>query len=145
MRELDTLRRDMEKLFGDTFEPSNRRGWLPGVVEHHDRIVPNVDMINKKNEIVVKAQLPGVKKEDVDLTISSDSVTIRGESKEEEEEKKENYYYSECTYGSFLRTVPLPSEINIDKAKAAFKNGELKITLPKLEEAKAKDVKVKIE
>jgi HSP20 family protein len=145
MREIDTLRRDMEKLFGDTFEPFNRKDWLPGIAGHHDGIVPNVDMLDKKNEIVVKAQLAGVEKDDVDLTITRDSVTIKGEIRKEEEERKEDYYCSECTYGSFKRTIPLPVEIDMDKAKAVFKNGVLKLILPKLEEAKTKETKIKID
>ncbi len=145
IREFDTLRRDMERLFEDVFEPFGRRHrWLPRLSER-DEIVPNVDMLDRKNEIVVKAQLPGVEKGDVDLAITKDSLTIKGEIKKEEEEKKENYYCSECTYGSFLRTIPLPAEIDTAKVKADFKNGVLKVKLPKLEEAKAKEVKVKVE
>ncbi len=145
IREFDTLKRDMEKLFGDTFESFGGRGWLPGIAEQRNGIIPNVDMLDKKNEIVVKAQIPGVEKEDVDLTITRDAVTIKGEIKKEEEEKKNDYYCSECTYGSFLRTIPLPTEIDTSKAKASFKNGVLKLTLPKHEDVKAKEIKLKIE
>jgi len=144
IKEFDSLSRYMERLFEDTFESFGRRRWLPRISER-DGIIPNVDMYDRKSEIVVKAQLPGVEKENVDITISKDSLTIKGEIKREEEEEKEDYYCSECTYGTFLRTIPLPSEIDTAKAKAEFKNGVLKIKLPKLEEAKAKEVKVKVE
>lgn len=144
IREFDNMRRDMERLFEDVFEPFGRRTrWLPRISER-DSIVPNVDMYNKKNEIVVKAQLPGVEKEDIDLTITKESLTIKGEIKKEEVKEGE-CYCSECTYGSFLRTIPLPTEIDVAKTKAHFKNGVLEITLPKLEEAKAKEVKLKVE
>ena len=139
------LKKDMEKLFEDAFEPFGRRRWLTGVTDQDGSIVPNVDMIDKKNEIVIKVQLPGVEKDDVDLTITKDSVTIRGEIKQEEEEKKKNYYCSECTYGSFLRTKPLSTEIDTAKAKASFKNGMLKLILPKHEEVKTKEIKLKVE
>lgn len=145
IKELEAMRRDMERLFEDVFEPfGRRRRWLPRLSER-DVIVPNVEMYDKGNEIVVKAELPGVEKDDVDLTITKDSLTIKGETKKEEEVKEEDYYCSECNYGSFHRTLSLPVEVNAAKAKASFKNGVLKITLPKLEEAKAKEVKVKIE
>ncbi len=144
IREIDSLRKEMEKLFED-FEPFGRGRWLPGITESYDGIVPNVDVLDKKNEIVVKAQLPGVEKDKVDLTITNEAVTIKGEISKEEEEEKENHYFSECTYGSFLRTIPLPAEIDISRAKAEFKNGVLKVKLPKLKEAKSKEVKLKVE
>jgi len=145
MKELETLRRDMERLFEDVLEPFGRRRWWLRRLSQRDVIVPNVEMYDRGNEIVVKAELPGVEKDDIDLTITKDSLTIKGETKKEEEVKEEDYYCSECTYGSFHRTLSLPVEIDAAKATASFKNGILKITLPKLEEAKAKEVKVKIE
>ncbi len=144
IREFDTLRQEMERLF-EGFEPFSRKGWQSGIAEHSDGIVPNVDMLDRKNEIIVKAQLPGVEKDNIDLTITKEALTIKGEIKHEENEKREEYCCSECTYGSFLRTIPLPSEIDAAKAKAEFKNGMLKIKLPKFEEAKTKEVKLKVE
>jgi HSP20 family protein len=144
-KELDAIRRDMERLFGDVVEPfGRRRVFFPRLTEREGGL-PSIDMYDRKNEIVVKAALPGVEKENVDLTITNDSVTIKGETKKESEVKEEDYYCSECTYGSFVRTIALPKEVDASKAKATFKNGMLEITLPKLEEAKAKEVKLKIE
>lgn len=145
LKELETMRRDMERLLDDLMEPFGRkRSWLPRLYERGVN-VPNVDMYEKDSEIVVRAELPGVEKDDIDLTITRDSLTIKGETKRTEEIKDENYYCSECSYGSFARTIPLPVEIDASKAKASFKNGVLVITLPRLEEAKAKEVKVKVE
>ncbi len=145
MKELEEMRKDMERFFGDIFEPfpRRRRWWLrptePGVV------VPNIDMYDKKDEIVVKAELPGVEKDNVELTISKDSLTIKGETKKEQEIKEEDYYCSERSYGSFLRTIALPVGIDADKAKATFKNGVIEIRLPKIEEVKPKEIKVQVE
>ncbi len=145
MRELETMRRDMERFFGAVCEPfGKKRHWLHRTAEH-GAIVPNVDMYDKKTEIVVKAELPGIEKNNVELTITKDSLTIKGETRKEEEVKEEDYYCCERSYGSFLRTIPLPAEIDTKKVKASFKNGVLEVKLPKLEEAKTKEVKVAVE
>jgi HSP20 family protein len=93
--------------------------------------------------VVVKASLPGVKPEDVDITISGDTLTIKGETKTEEEVKREDYLYQERRYGSFSRTIALPSSLQTDKAEATFENGVLTLTIPKIEEVKPKTIKVK--
>jgi HSP20 family protein len=144
MKELEDMRRDMERLFEEVFEPSRRRRqWWPkspggGVV------VPNIDMYDRKSEIVVKAELPGVERDKIDLTITRDAITIKGEIKREEEIKDEDYYAREISYGNFTRSVALPSEVESEKAKATFKNGILEIVLPKKEEAKPKEIKVEV-
>lgn len=143
IKELEEMRKDMDRLFEEFFSPitRRRRGWLKpemGV------IVPNIEMYDRKNEIVVKAELPGVNKEDIDLTITKDSLTLKGETKKEEEVKEEDYYAAEISYGSFTRTIALPVEIDSEKAKASFKNGILEIILPKKEEAKPKEIKIEV-
>jgi HSP20 family protein len=143
IKELEEMRKDMDRLFEEFFSPitRRRRGWLKpemGV------IVPNIEMYDRKNEIVVKAELPGVAKEDIDLTITKDSLTLKGETKKEEEVKEEDYYACERSYGSFTRTIALPVEVDSEKAKAAFKNGVLEIVLPKKEEAKPKEIKIEV-
>jgi HSP20 family protein len=145
LKEFEDMRRDMENLFGNTLEPFGRRRWLIPKTAEPGVIVPKVDMYDKKNEVVIRAEIPGVKKENVDLTITKDSLTIKGETKKEEETKGKDFYCSECSYGSFLRTLPLPAEIDTGKAKAVFKNGVLTVTLPKHEAAKTKEVKVKVD
>ena len=143
LKELEDMRRDMDRLFEDFLVPGRRRrGWLAkpegGVV------VPNIEMFDRKNEIVVRAELPGVAKENVDLTITKDTLTLKGEVKKEEEIKEEDYYASERSYGSFTRSVALPVEVDSEKATAGFKNGILEIVLPKREESRPKEIKIEV-
>jgi HSP20 family protein len=99
--------------------------------------VPTVDVSETDDEVLVTADLPGLTEKDVEVTLDRDVVTIRGSRKEEREEKKKNYHLMERSYGEFHRVIPLPEGIDKDKAKATFKNGVLKLALPKLPEAKA--------
>lgn len=142
LKELEEMRKDMDRLFEDFFAPvARRRRWFKHEV---GIVVPNIEMYDRKNEIVVKAELPGVRKEDIDLTITKDSLTLKGEVKREEEVKEEDYYACERSYGSFTRTIALPVEVDSEKAKASFKNGVLEIVLPKKEEAKPKEIKIEV-
>jgi HSP20 family protein len=137
---------DMEKWFEDAFrrpfsllsQPLMR---FPKVEE----MVPSVDIFEDKGEIVVKAELPGIRKEDIDVTLTEDTITISGEKKMEEEVKKKDYYRCESSYGSFSRSFSLPSEVQSNKAKTRMKDGVLEIRIPKTEAAKKREVKVKIE
>jgi len=97
--------------------------------------VPTVDIKDRGNEIRIEAELPGVSEKDVDLSLSGDSLIIRGEKKHETEEKEKGYYRAERSYGSFERAIPLPVDVERDKIDATFKNGVLSITLPKCKEA----------
>src|SRR4051794_23587507 len=101
-----------------------------------------LDIAENENEFIVKASLPGVRSEDVQITAHGDTLTIRGEIKAEEEKKDENYHLRERRYGQFLRTVTLSTPISADKAQAQFENGVLTLRLPKAEEAKPKQIKV---
>jgi HSP20 family protein len=103
---------------------------------------PVIDVMEKDKEYIVKAELPGVKEEDVDVSISGNMLTISGEKKTESETKKKGYYYSESSYGNFSRSVTIPSNVNTDKIEACYDKGVLEITLPKTAEAKTKKVKV---
>lgn len=106
---------------------------------------PACDVYEKGENVVLKCQIPGVKPEEVDITIREDSVLLKGERKEEKEVKREDYYRRESAYGSFYRTIPLPVLIQPQKAKAECEDGVLKITLPKAAPAKKiKVVKVKV-
>jgi HSP20 family protein len=142
LKELEDMRKDMDRLFEDFFAPvARRRRWLkPGV----SVVVPNIEMYDRKNEIALKAELPGVNKEDIDLTITKDSITLKGEVKKDEEVKEEDYYACERSYGSFTRTIALPVEVDSEKVKASFKNGVLEIVLPKKEESKPKEIKIEV-
>jgi HSP20 family protein len=105
---------------------------------------PTLDMYEEKNEVVVKAELPGMAKEDIDIRLSDSTLTLKGEKKKEEEVKEKDYYRCEREYGSFLRTVKLPAEVKADGAKATFKDGVLEVRLPKSDEAKKKEVHLSI-
>jgi HSP20 family protein len=105
---------------------------------------PAIDIYETDNEIVVKAELPEVKKEDVYVSIEDNLLTIRGERKFSEETKKENYHRVERSYGEFMRSFTLPSFVDANKVNAEFKDGVLRVTLAKREEAKPKQIEVKV-
>ncbi|MDX9803203.1 MAG: Hsp20/alpha crystallin family protein [Dehalococcoidales bacterium] len=135
-RDMMTLRQAMDRLFEDSFvRPAGFGGVsMPEVA---------LDMKETDADVVVKAELPGVKPEDVDVSVSEGILTIKGENREEQEEKEANYYRRELRYGSFSRSISLPAAVNADKAEAVFENGVLTLTLPKAEEARPKQIKVK--
>jgi len=103
---------------------------------------PKFYVIERDNEIVVKAELPGVDKKDLDISLTKNSVTIQGSTCHEEKEEKGDLYRCEISRGSYSRTLTLPAEVNEDKAKAKFKDGILELTLPKVEKAKRRSIKV---
>lgn len=105
---------------------------------------PKVDILDHDNDIEVQAALPGVKKEDLDVSINNQTITIRTTSKEEKkEEEKGKYFRREITRGEFQRTLSLPDNVDGDNAKASFKDGILKVTIPKTEKSKRKSIEVK--
>lgn len=106
---------------------------------------PAVELAEQNGNFQVKAQLPGVKKEDIDIEVSEDSITIKAESRQKEEEKGENIYRSEFRYGQFIRTIPFPTEVQSSDAKAEYTDGVLTVTVPKTQEQKEKTKKLKIE
>lgn len=103
---------------------------------------PAVDVSEDGKEVTVKAELPGLEAKDVELTLESGVLTIRGEKKFEGEEKKENYHRIERSYGSFVRAVPLPREVKSDKVKARFDRGVLTVTMPKAEKAETRNITI---
>jgi HSP20 family protein len=105
--------------------------------------LPSMDVSENDGEISVRAELPGLKAEDIDLDISGDILSIRGEKKGKEETKEENYHTRESYYGSFQRSIRLPAEVQGDKVDASFKNGVLDIRLPKSEKTRSKKIKIK--
>ncbi|MDD4635713.1 MAG: Hsp20/alpha crystallin family protein [Dehalococcoidales bacterium] len=135
-RDMMTLRQAMDRLFEDSFVRPASFGSLS---------VPDVaiEMKETDSDIVIKAELPGVMPNDVDVSIAEGVLTVKGEHKEEKEEKETNYYRRELKYGSFSRSVNLPAVVNADQAEAVFENGILTLTLPKAEEAKPRQIKVK--
>ncbi len=135
-RDMMTLREAMDRLFDDAFtRPLSMAG--------NSWSVPAVDMYQTDNEIVVKAALPGIKAEEVQINITGDVLTLKGEVKQSEEVKEKAYHIHEQRWGAFERTIILPANVVADKAKADFENGILSITLPKAEEAKPKTITIK--
>jgi HSP20 family protein len=136
VREMLTLREAMDRLFDDAFtRPINLRdgGWS----------APAVDMYQTDDEVVVKAALPGFKADEVQINITGDVLTVRGEMKHEEEKKEKAWHIREHRWGTFERSIALPTTVTADKAVADFENGILTITLPKAEEVKPKTITVK--
>jgi HSP20 family protein len=148
LSEMTRWQREMERMFDDFFgrrwEPFRVARWLPSGVGVSPPSV-ELDVYEEKEEIVAKAEVPGLEKEDIEVSIADSTLTIKGEKKKEEEVKEEDYYRLELSYGSFVRSVELPREVQTDKVKATFKNGVLEIRMPKSEEAKKKEIKVKVD
>lgn len=134
-REFARMEQEMEEAFGRFPQ------WPWGEREHG--WTPAVDMIDHKDEIVLRADLPGLEDKDIEVTVQDGALTIRGERKEEKEEKKEDYYYSERRYGAFARTLMLPAGVEADKVKATFAKGVLEVHLPKVKEAKGRKIEIK--
>ncbi|HXD11677.1 MAG TPA: Hsp20/alpha crystallin family protein [Anaerolineales bacterium] len=134
-REMMTLREAMDHLFDDAFTRplTLRDGWS----------APALDMYQTDNEIVVKASLPGVKADEVQINITGEVLTLKGETKHEEEKKDKAWHIREQRWGAFERSVALPTDVVADKAKAEFENGILTITLPKAEQVKPKIINIK--
>ena len=125
-------------------EPSYRpRWWLFPHLMDEEEIMP-VDMFETDGAVVVKASIPGIKPEDIEISVTDNSLSIRGESKSEEEVKEENYFRRERRYGRFSRQIMLPGGTLGEKAEAEFKDGVLTITVPKAEEKKSKAIPVKM-
>jgi HSP20 family protein len=139
-RELEKMRREMDRLWDSFFEERPRRRG-----EEIGEWLPSLDVSETKGDLVVKAEIPGIDPKDIDISLTNDLLTIKGEKKQEKEEKEENYHLIERSYGSFTRSIRLPKEVQSDKINASYKNGLLKITLPKSEEAKKKEIKIKVE
>ncbi len=134
-RQMMTLREAMDRLFDDAF--TRPFGW------NGSSSMPAIDMYQTNDDVVVKASLPGLKAEDVNITVTADTLTLRGEFKEDNEDKDATWHIHEQRSGSFERSVMLPTDVQSDKAKAEFEDGVLTVTLPKAETVKPKTITVK--
>jgi HSP20 family protein len=145
--------REMDHLFEDFgIEP---RWHVPRLLRRSRKLLerelapldwsPRVDVIQREGQVVIRADLPGMSKDDVKVEVGDDVITIEGERKHEKKEEKEGYFYSECSYGSFYRAIPLPEGAEVAKAAAEFHNGVLEVTVPAPvhTEPKARRVEVK--
>lgn len=135
LREMSEVRSLMDRAFDDFFNRSPESYNALGSVE--------VNLLQTENDIIVNASIPGVKPEDIDISISGDTLTLRGEIKEDEEYKDANYHIKEIRQGSFSRSLTLPVKVDADRSKADFENGVVRLTMPKVEEVKPKTITVK--
>jgi HSP20 family protein len=140
MRDMVRFQDEMNRLFDDFFAPPmNRPEWTDGMWN------PSVDVSETKDSVVIKAEIPGMTKDDVKISIQDNTITLKGEKKQEKEEKDANYHRIERSYGSFCRSFTLPTAVKADKIKATYKDGILNVTLPKTEEVKPKEIPISIE
>jgi HSP20 family protein len=144
--DLTRWERDMDRMMDDFFGRRMRPWWPERWARGDGEITtPALDVYEEKDEIVVKAELPGMDKDDIEVNISDSELTLKGEKRKEEKIEEKDYYRCERSYGGFLRSVELPADVQADKVKASFKNGILEIRMPKTEEAKTKEIKIKVE
>jgi HSP20 family protein len=134
-----SLREAMDRLFEESFVRPSRTWPLPTATG----LTVAVDMHEADDDVVIKADLPGLKPEDVDISITENTLTVKGEFRSEEEGERGDVHFRERRYGSFQRAVALPAFIDADAAEAEFEDGVLTITLPKTEESKPKQIEVK--
>jgi len=134
---MEEMERRFEDLFGREFPALWRRlpvveaGWAPAI-----------EVFEKDDKLVVKAEIPGIKEEDIDVSVVGDTLTIKGQRKAESEVREEDYYHCERSYGSFLRSMTLPSHVDASKIEATYEDGILEVTLPKVPEVKPKKIAV---
>ena len=137
---LSHLREEMDDLFARFFED-----WPLARAFRGGRWWPAVDMVDEVDKLLIKAELPGLDKDDIDITVEGNTLIISGQKKEQAEEKGRDYYCAERRYGSFRRELPLPSGVDTDKIEASYRDGVLNLTLPKTERAKGKRIEIKTE
>ena len=133
---------EMERRFEDIFD----RPFLPAVWRRIPTVemgwAPAIEVFEKEDKFVVKAELPGTNEEDIDISVVGDTLTIKGERKAESEVKEEDYYCCERSYGSFSRSIAVPSNVDAKKIEAAYEDGVLEVSLPKTPEVKPKKISV---
>jgi len=132
----------MERRFEDIFD----RPFLPAVWRRIPTVemgwAPAIEVFEKEDKFVVKAELPGMKEEDIDISVVGDTLTVKGERKAESEVKEEDYYCCERSYGSFSRSIAVPSNVDAKKIEANYEDGVLEVSLPKAPEVKPKKIAV---
>jgi len=138
--ELSVLQERMNRVYEDLF-PITRKGEEELNV---GTFYPAVDICEGDKEIILKAELPGIKRKDVYLELNDGVITLKGERKLEKEDKRDTYHRIESCYGNFHRSFTLPSTVDRDKIKAMYKDGILEVTLPKMEEATPKSISVEV-
>jgi HSP20 family protein len=128
----------MDRLFDRFFD----WGASP-VIAGEGQWIPSVDVSETRKEVIVKAEIPGMDPKDIDISVNGNRLTLRGERKHEHEEKGESFHRVERSYGTFLREIRLPAEVDSNKVKATYKDGVLNVKLAKTKETTTKKIKVK--
>jgi len=139
-RDLVSIQDEMNRLFNDYFSKPLSEGKEGTILWN-----PTVDISETKDDVVVSAEFPGMKKEDIKISLQDNVLTLMGEKKQDKEEKNKNYHRIERSYGVFQRSFVLPATVQSDKVNANYKDGVLSITLPKAEEAKPKEIEISVE
>ena len=134
-----SLREEMDKMFEDFFGKTN----FPSIAD--GTWIPPIDVQQTKKDVMVMMDIPAIDPKEISISIMEDRITIKGERKREAEVKEVDYYRSERVYGSFQRIIQLPSEVVGDKAKASYKDGVLRITIPKSQRAVPKEVQIEVQ
>jgi HSP20 family protein len=136
--ELSRLRREVDRMWEDFFGP---RGW--GLRPWEGEWAPAIDVSETADKVEVKAEVPGIDPKEINITLTGDVLTIKGEKKSEREETKESYHLVERSYGSFSRSLTLPAAVEVDQIDARYEKGVLTVTCPKKEEVKPKAIEIK--
>jgi HSP20 family protein len=142
--ELSNLQRDMNRLFEDFFDRPFGISPLWGEETGRKRFLPDVDLKETDQEVVLSVDLPGMNPDEIDISVTGNTFTISGEKSSEDQKKGEGYYRRERSYGSFRRSIPLPTEVDKDNTKATYKQGVLKVVMPKIPSEKTSQTKIKI-
>ena len=137
--EMDQL---LESFFPRSWVHPLRREW-PSFNDVGSAVrAPRIDILNRDEDILVRAEVPGVNKDDLDISLTENTITIQGSTDRQEKEEKGNYYRCEISRGTFSRSVVLPSDVDEEKVKAVFKDGMLEVTLPKVEKSKRRSIQI---
>lgn len=136
------LERYLDRFFRHPFSMMTQPPWNFGDFPKPGAMSPSVDIFEEGNDMVVKAEIPGISKEDLNVSITEDSLTISGEKKQEEKVEKKDFHRVERSYGSFTRSFRLPDNVNGEKAKASFTDGVLEVRIPRTKEAKKKKIQI---
>lgn len=142
IREIERISRDMDRIFDSFFERRFRKRFR---FFDEEELYPLVDLSETDNDLILRAELPGIDPDNINISLSNGTLTIKGEKKQEKEEDIEDYHIIERSYGTFTRQIELPKAVESDQVSASYKNGILKIILPKKEESKRKEIKISIE
>ena len=148
IRRMLTPFKEIDHFFGQLKSPDWMRSFhWPDAVQSHipmfaEGKFPKVDIIDNDNDVLIRAELPGVDEKDLDISMTYNSVTIKASTSYESKEEKGNYYRSEIEQGQYCRTLTLPANVDIEQAKSSFKNGVLELTVPKVERSQRRTIKV---